>query len=182
MQKILDSPKNDGVLELIACRPKAGERETLETAELHLAEGVVGDNWKMRGAADKTANPDMQVTVMNSRVIALLADDKAHWPLAGDQLYVDFDLSIENLPPGSKVGIGSAILQISPQPHTGCKKFLARFGQDALEFVNSAIGKQLRLRGLNARIVQPGIIRVGDKVRKLTSEKNTQMPNDEILK
>jgi hypothetical protein len=168
--EILRSPKNDGVLEMIVRRPNTGDREIMQTAELNLAEGLVGDNWKSRGSSStpgKSANPDTQITIMNSRVIALLARDRNAWPLAGDQLYVDLDLSFDNLPPGAQIAIGSAILEISDHPHTGCKKFLSRFGADAVQFVNSDTGKQLRLRGLNARIVQPGTISSGDKVRKL---------------
>jgi MOSC domain-containing protein YiiM len=106
---------------------------------------------------------------MNSRVIALLAGDKERWPLAGDQLYVDLDLSVDNLPPGTRLNFGSAVVEVSDRPHTGCKKFAARFGLDALQFVNSPQGKQLRLRGLHARVVQPGVIRVGDIVEVLPS-------------
>ncbi|HZV36794.1 MAG TPA: MOSC domain-containing protein, partial [Verrucomicrobiae bacterium] len=135
--------------------------------ELNPNDGLAGDNWKLRGSSEKAPNPAMQITVMNSRAIALVAGDKSNWPLAGDQLYVDLDLSIDNLPPGAQLAIGAAIIEISPHPHTGCKKFLARFGEDAVQFVNSPQGKQLWLRGLNARIVQPGTIRIGDKVRKL---------------
>lgn len=167
MSVILQSPKSEGSLEMIACRPSISVREILQTAELNLSEGLVGDNWKERSnSPEKPPNPDMQLTVMNSRVIELIAGDKARWPIAGDQLYVDMDLSIENLPAGTQVEIGSAIIQISPQPHTGCKKFLARFGEDALQFVNSPEGKRMRLRGLNARIVRPGVVRVGDRLRK----------------
>lgn len=167
LDEILRSPKSEGSLEMIVRRPQTGEREILETAELNLTDGLAGDNWKARSSPEKPANPAMQITIMNARVIALLTPDKSRHPLAGDQLYVDFDLSVENLPAGAQLGIGTAILEISPQLHTGCKKFLARFGEDALQFVNSPQGKQLRLRGLNARIVRPGVVRKGDKVRKL---------------
>jgi MOSC domain-containing protein YiiM len=109
----------------------------------------------------------MQLNLINARLIALLAQDKARWPLAGDQLYVDLDLSEENLPPGTRLTIGAAVIEVTDQPHTGCKKFAARFGADAVKFVNSPEGKALHLRGINAKVVQGGTIRAGDTVRKI---------------
>jgi hypothetical protein len=138
--------------------------------ELHLSEGLVGDSWITRSSSrtpDGSPHPDMQLNVMNSRVIALVAGDKDRWQLAGDQLYIDLDLSAENLPAGTQLSIGSAVIAVSPQPHTGCHKFVSRFGLDAVKFVNSAVGKELHLRGINARVVQSGTIRVGDVVRKI---------------
>ena len=157
---------------MIVRRPATGEREILHTAELDLEHGLVGDSWKARGSnstPDKSANRDMQLTLMNSRVIALLAREKDRWPLAGDQLYVDMDLSLEHLPPGTQLGFGSAVLEVTAPPHTGCKKFKERFGQEAMQFVNSPVGLQLRLRGMNARIVRAGVVRVGDKVKKISA-------------
>jgi MOSC domain-containing protein YiiM len=110
----------------------------------------------------------MQLNIMNARVIALVAREKERWQLAGDQLFVDLDLSAENLPPGTRLALGSAVLAVTDQPHTGCKKFMARFGLEALEFISSPVGKQLNLRGINARVVQPGAIRVGDVMKKLS--------------
>ncbi len=80
---------------------------------------------------------------------------------------VDLDLSVDNLPPGTLLALGSAQIEVTAQPHTGCDKFAARFGREAAKWVNSSTGRPLRLRGLNARVVQPGAIRVGDSVRKL---------------
>jgi MOSC domain-containing protein YiiM len=113
------------------------------------------------------AHPDAQINIMNARVIPLVAQATEHWPLAGDQLYLDLNLSDDNLPPGSKVAIGSAVLEVAAKAHLGCNKFLTRFGADACRFVNSAVGKQLHLRGLNAKVVHPGTVRVGDIARKL---------------
>jgi MOSC domain-containing protein YiiM len=113
----------------------------------------------------------MQINIMSARVIALVAMDRERWPLAGDQLFVDLDLSAHNLPPGTRLGIGEAVLEVTPLPHTGCAKFMARFGIDAVKFVNSPEGKELRLRGLNARVVQSGSIRAGDPVRKLPRDR-----------
>jgi MOSC domain-containing protein YiiM len=109
----------------------------------------------------------MQLTVMNARVIALVAQSKERWPLAGDQLFIDLDLSADNLPPGTRLSIGSAVIEVTEQPHTGCQKFMARFGQAALRFINSPTGKQLQLRGVNAKVVHSGMIRVGDVVKKM---------------
>ena len=169
LEKIRQSPKDAGVLELIVRRPKTGAREILEEGQLDLIEGLVGDNWKTRGSfltTDGAAHPDMQLNVMNSRVIALVAQHPDRWPLAGDQLFVDLDLSAENLPPETKLMLGSAVIEVTKQPHTGCAKFVDRFGLDAVKFVNSAEGKRLHLRGINARVVLPGVIRVGDIVKK----------------
>jgi MOSC domain len=170
LDTIRQSPKDEGVIALIVRRPQVDAREVLEEGELHLVEGLVGDTWKVRGSSrtpDGVAHPDMQLNVMNARVIALLAREKDRWPLAGDQLFIDMDVSSENLPPGTRLALGSAVIEITDQPHTGCKKFEARFGLDALKLVNSPVGRQLRLRGVNARVTQPGVIRVGDLVKKL---------------
>jgi MOSC domain-containing protein YiiM len=168
--EILGSPKDEGRLEMIVRRPRAGEREVLEEGLLDLAEGLVGDNWKDRGSSrtpDGSPHPDMQLNVMNSRVLALVARDRGRWELAGDQLLVDMDLSEENLPAGTRLALGSAVIEVTAQPHTGCKKFVERFGLDALKFVNAPERKGLRLRGLNARVVRPGVIRPGAAVRKI---------------
>lgn len=164
---VLESPRDQGVLELIVRRPRIDAREVLETAELDTGVGLIGDNWRTRGGSysgGPAADPDTQVTMMNARVIELLAGEKDRWALAGDQLYVDLDLSRDNLPPGTRVSIGSAVLEISARPHTPCKKFAVRYGVDAYKFVNSAEGRRLCLRGVNAIVVQSGTVRVGDGV------------------
>jgi len=170
VELIRQAPKDGGVLDLIVRRPQSEAREVLVEGQLDLVEGLVGDNWRTRGSsrtADGSAHPDMQLNIMSSRAIALVAQAKERWQLAGDQLFLDMDLSAENLPPGTRLALGSAVIEVTPEPHTGCKKFVTRFGLDAMQFVNSPIGKALRLRGLNAKVVQPGAIRVGDVARKL---------------
>jgi hypothetical protein len=170
LDDIRRSPKDAGRLELIVRRPEVEERETLLEGELDLEQGLVGDNWKRRGSSrmpDGSAHPDMQLNIMNARVIALLAQDAGRWQLAGDQLFLDLDLSVDNLPPGTQLALGSAIIAITDQPHRGCAKFSARFGPDALKFVNSAVGRELNLRGVNARVVRPGRIRMGDVASKI---------------
>ncbi len=167
---IRESPAKTGVLEMIVRRPAVDEREALEEGELDLTQGLVGDTWIDRGSnrtEDGTSHPDMQLNIMNARTVQLVAQDRDRWQLAGDQLYVDLDLSEANLPPGTRLALGDAIIQVTDQPHAGCKKFVARFGMDAVKFVNSPMGKELHLRGINAKVVQPGRIRVGDVVTKL---------------
>lgn len=167
---IRQSPMDQGRLELIVRRPAINAREVLEEGALDLVEGLVGDTWNIRGStrtSDGTSHPDMQLNVMNVRMIALAAPDKDRWQLAGDQLFIDMDLSAENMPPGTRLALGAAVIEVTDQPHNGCKKFVERFGLDAMKFVNSPVGKQLRLRGINAKVVQPGIIRVGDVVQKV---------------
>ena len=170
MEHIQQSPKDSGLVRMIVRRPRDDEREVVESAELDLAEGMVGDNWKRRGSKhmpDGSANPDAQITVMNARTIELVAQEPERWCLAGDQLYIDMDLSDENLPAGTRLAIGSAVIEVTAQPHTGCRKFSDRFGVDAMKFVNSPEGKRLRLRGINTRVVQGGFLRAGDVVKKL---------------
>ena len=169
-ENIYLSPKDDGRIDMIVRRPDVEKREVLHEAKLDLTEGLVGDNWKTRGSAgtaDGSAHPEMQINIMNSRVIALLAQERERWQLAGDQLFLDMDLSDKNLPAGTRLALGTAVIEITAMPHSGCKKFSARFGQDAIKFVNSPLGKELHLRGLNAKVVQSGIIQVGDVVKKI---------------
>ncbi|HEY8527944.1 MAG TPA: MOSC domain-containing protein [Acidimicrobiales bacterium] len=163
------APADDGRLELIVRRPAVGEREELAEGQLDTAEGLVGDSWRARGSRRGPADPDAQITLMNARAALLVAVDPARRALAGDQLYVDLDLSESNLPPGTRLAIGDAVIELSAKPHTGCAKFSARFGKEALRFVNSPEGRKLRLRGANARVVVGGTVRAGDRVRKLGS-------------
>ncbi len=170
LDQIRQAPADHGRLELIVRRPQIDAREVLEVGELDIIQGLVGDTWQSRGSSrtdDGSAHPDMQLNIMNSRTTALVAQEQERWPLAGDQLYVDLDLSEANLPPGTRLAIGSAIIEVTAIPHNGCKKFVARFGLDAMKFVNSPVGKALHLRGINAKVVQSGTIRVGDTVKKL---------------
>ena len=169
IEYIRQSPKDNGVLKMIVRRPMEDEREVIAEGELSLAEGLNGDNWKARSNShtpDGSANPESQVTLMNARAIELLAQQMERWSLAGDQLYIDMDLSDENLPAGTRLTIGSAILEVSAQPHSGCKKFSSRFGVEAMKFVNSPEGRRLHLRGINTRVIQSGCIRAGDVVKK----------------
>ncbi len=171
LEHIRRAPKDEGAIELIVRRPAVDQREVLAEARLDVAEGLIGDNWRARGSRsmpDGAANPEMQLNVMSARAVAVVAPTRERWSLAGDQLFLDFDLSVENLPIGTRLALGEAIIEVTAPPHTGCAKFAARFGRDAHLFVNSPTGKALRLRGLNARVVQSGTIRAGDRVRKLS--------------
>lgn len=167
LDEIRRSPTSQGRLEMIVRRPAVGAREVLAEGQLDLAVGLVGDTWEKRGSTrtpDGSRHPDMQINLMNARAVALIAQDRARWPLAGDQLFVDLNLSAANLPPGSRLEIGTAVLEVTAQPHTGCAKFVERFGLDAMKFVNSPVGRELCLRGINARVVRPGVIREGDRI------------------
>lgn len=165
------SPHDEGTVALIVCRPDLGVRQVLAQAEVSEASGVVGDNWFTRGSKrteDGSAHPEMQITLMNSRIIHLIAQDEARWQLAGDQFFVDFDLSEANLPVGQRIALGDeVILEISTLPHTGCQKFTERFGSGAIKFVNSPAGREARYRGINARVIQGGTVTQGDVIRKL---------------
>ena len=170
LDAICQSPKDRGVLDLIVRRPRVDAREVLEHGELHVVKGLVGDRWSDRLSSwipGHLPPPDTQLNVMNSRVIALIAQDKSRWPLAGDQLFVDLDLAAANVPVGTRLALGEAVIEVTPEPHTGCHKFVARFGVDAMKFVNSPVGRRLQLRGINAKVVLPGRIQVGDAVNKL---------------
>jgi MOSC domain-containing protein YiiM len=170
LDTIISSPKNVAVLDLIVRRTGVGLREVVSEARLDESGGLVGDHWLQRGSSrtpDGRAHPEMQITIMNSRLITLIAGKKERWPIAGDQLFVDLDLSVSNLPIGTRLKINEAVIEITAAPHTGCSKFKARFGADALAFVNSKVGLDLRLRGANARIIKGGVIQVGNAVAKL---------------
>jgi MOSC domain-containing protein YiiM len=162
------APRRAGRLELIVRLPAVDEREILSEAALDAVIGLVGDGWHERGSSrtlDGGPNPESQVTLISTRVLRAIEPDEARWPLAGDQLYVDFDLGEEALPPGTRIAVGSALLEVSEQPHTGCAKFSARFGSDALRWINSPVGRSLRMRGMNTRVVVGGTVRIGDVVR-----------------
>jgi MOSC domain-containing protein YiiM len=163
LEHIRRSPLEQGRVELIVRRPAENAREPLMEATLDCAGGLVGDRW-VAGSAHR----DTQLTLMNARVALLVAGQLDRRQLAGDQIYVDFDLSEENIPPGTRLEIGSAVIEVTGAPHLGCHKFAERFGPEARQFVNSPVGRQLRLRGLNAKIIVPGTVRVGDLVRKVT--------------
>ena len=168
LDTVREAPTDRGTLELVVVRPEVGEREVLDEATLDLDDGVVGDRWRNAGrSGGRPANVNAQVTLMSARAAALVAGERERWPLAGDQLYVDLDLSGENLPPGTRLGLGSAIVEVTDEPHTGCKKFTERFGLDAMVFVNSPEGRALNLRGINTRVVEAGTVRVGDAVTTL---------------
>ena len=170
LDHILASPSSGGKLEMIAARPAVGERKQLEEATLDDQQGLVGDNWKDRSSTrtpDGSANPDAQLTIINSRLVNAVSGSKSRWELAGDQLVVDIDLSHDNLPVGSRLQIGSAIVELTAEPHTGCVKFATRFGNAALRFVSGPVAMQQRRRGANAKIVKSGTVSVGDVATKV---------------
>lgn len=159
---IRQSPQDAGRLDAIVIRPAAGEREILQRVEISPERGVHGDRWPL-----VSKNADVQVTLMNSRAVELIAQSADRWALAGDQLYVDFDLSEDNVPAGTLLTVGSVVLEASAKDHTGCTKFSARFGSDAYKFVNSPEGARMNLRGINAKVIKAGVVQVGDTLRKI---------------
>jgi hypothetical protein len=170
LEAIRQSPRDAGELKMIVRRPDLGVREELDTGDLDVVDGLVGDTWRKRSSrrtADGSPHPDMQLNLMNTRVVALVAQDPSRWALAGDQLFVDLDLSEVNLPAGTRLALGSAVIEVTAEPHTGCAKFVSRFGVDAMKFVNGTIGRELNLRGINAKVIAGGRIRVGDIARKI---------------
>lgn len=167
LDHVRSSPTDAGTVALVVRRPADGEREVLAHATLDPVDGLVGDNWRTRGSRhtpDGSAEPDKQLNVMNIRLAELLAREPDRVALAGDQLYLDLDLSVANLPAGTHLAIGDAVIEVTPPPHTGCAKFTQRFGLDAVRFVNSPPSRELRLRGLCARVVAGGTIATGDAV------------------
>jgi len=169
LDDIRRAPLDVGEIQLIVARPDTGERVALDEADLDTALGLVGDSWFVRGSSatpDGSANPEAQLTIMNARAVAAVAGERAYWALAGDQVYADLDISITNLPPGTRLRLGTALVEVSAKPHTGCAKFTQRFGLDAMRWVNNDEGKELRLRGMNCRVLEPGRFAIGDTITK----------------
>ena len=167
---IRQAPVDEGDVVMIIARPITGGREILERCELNQKSGLLGDNWQARGdkhTVDGTSDTGRQLTIMNARTIRAITDSEARWPDAGDQFFVDFDLSDENLPSGTQLAIGEAVVEVTALPHLGCQKFGDRFGKDANQFVNSNTGKTLNIRGINVKVIKPGSVSKGNSIRKL---------------
>ena len=164
--QVLSSPSDTGPVEMIVARPDVDQREVLDQASLIVGKGLKGDNYLQRPGRDGVPHPEAQLNLMNARAVDLVAQgDRSRWQLAGDQFFVDFDLTESNAPAGTRLSLGTAIIEVSAKPHTGCKKFAARFGNDAARWINAKDGT--RLRGINAMVVQAGVVRQGDAITKL---------------
>jgi MOSC domain-containing protein YiiM len=163
LDKIRRSPHDEGTLALIVRRPAPSEREVLGEGTLDASLGLVGDRWSA-----SPADPRTMLTLMNARSVAAVARSRDRWALAGDQLFVDLNLGYANLPPGTRLAVGAAVIEVTEVPHRGCGKFIRRFGLDASKFVNSPVGRELNLRGINARVLTGGMVRAGDQISKLS--------------
>lgn len=173
MENVLAAPKDQGVLKMIVRRPKVNKREKIESGTLDIENGLIGDNWLTRGSSrtdNGLGHPEMQLNLMNCRFTELIAGSRERMPLAGDQMYVDLDLSPANLPPGTRLKIGEATIEITAIPHLGCKKFVERFGIDAMKYANSEFGRSHNLRGVNAKVVHGGKISTGDSIEVIRTE------------
>jgi MOSC domain-containing protein YiiM len=164
---ILAAPKDAGPIEMIVRRPGENEREVVQSGDLSTEGGLAGDDWVNRVDENGEPHHAAQLTLMNARVADAVAVTRDRWPLAGDQIFVDMDISVENLPPGARIKVGEAVVEISHVPHTGCAKFAGRFGSEALRFANVGVGRENRFRGVNAFVVENGAFAVGDKITKL---------------
>ena len=165
---VLSSPNDNGTLEMIVRRPAENKRQVVESGFLSVENGLVGDNWLIRGSSrtdNGLGHPEMQLNLMNWRFVNLIAGSRERVQLAGDQLFVDLDLSPDNIPPGTQLSIGDAIIGITAIPHLGCKKFVERFGIDAMKYANSDFGRSHNLRGVNAKVAKAGDITVGDSIQ-----------------
>ena len=170
LPQIREAPAGTGTIQLIVRRPAENAREVLDEARINDAEGIEGDTWNQRGtslSADGGPHPNKQITIMNSRAAEAVIGPIERWPLAGDQIYADLDIGHEALPADTQLSIGTAVVEVAVEPHTGCAKFAARFGREALRFVNTGEGSSLRLRGVNCRVIQPGTVKVGDSVTQI---------------
>ena len=170
LPEILASPKDEGTLRAIVIRPARGERRDLASCEISARLGVHGDHWSKgcwKSTEDGRPHPDVQICMMNARWIQLIAQERSNWPPAGDNFFVDMDLTPDNMPPGTRLAIGTAVIGTTDTPHSGCASFIDRYGRDACIFVNTGEGKRLRLRGIYARVVQDGRVSAGDRVVKL---------------
>ncbi|MBL1275715.1 MAG: hypothetical protein COB30_006485 [Ectothiorhodospiraceae bacterium] len=181
MDWVLAAPKDNGRVELLVVRPAVNQRETPQQVMFTPQLGVVGDNWLAdcwKKRPNGESDPEVQVAIMNARMIEVLTQDKALWPLAGDQLFVDLDLSENNLAVGDRLQIGATVLEITAEPHQGCGKFKQRFGAKAMAFVNSTTGDAHRLRGVYAKIVREGMVSVLDSITKLDDKKTGGQEGD----
>ena len=171
LPEILQAPKDNGTLAAIVIRPEPARTGGTGKLRSQPEAGYAGDNWASgcwKTTYDGAPHPDVQICIMNARCIALIAQDRGNWAPAGDNLFIDMDLTPDNVPPGTQLAIGTAVIEITDTPHNGCESFIARYGRDACIFVNTREGKRLRLRGIYGRIVRDGRLAVGDSARKVT--------------
>jgi MOSC domain-containing protein YiiM len=176
MLKDLSGENSDnGHVAMLMRRSEGGRREVLERVELSPEAGIPGDAWV------RAQNPkrDMQIAVMQKNVAELIANGQP-LPLFGDCLILDLDLATANLPAGSRLRVGSAILEVTPEPHNGCRKFRARFGDDALRFVSMRELRHRNLRGIYMRVAEAGEVRTGDAVAVLSRPGSVDVTTDQV--
>jgi hypothetical protein len=175
LDHIIASPSDVGTVELVVARPTTGARIVLESAELRPGVGLLGDNYLERGSSKPDggpADPLAELNVMSARALeAVAGTDRERWALAGDQLIVEFDLSEANCPAGTRLAVGTAVIEVTTKPHNGCAKFADRYGIDAARWINSR--KDLRLRGLCAIVVAAGEVTPGCSIEQLSGQRDT---------
>lgn len=170
LPQVTAGPKDHGELKAIFVRPGPGQRLDVSSVAISSAGGLEGDHWAKgcwKSLPDGSPDPDVQVFIMNARFLDLIAQERSHWASCGNSFVADMDLGADNLPVGTRLKAGSAELEITAVPGTGCEAFIEWYGRDACVFVNTGEGKKNRLRGVYARVVKDGVVRIGDTLTKI---------------
>ncbi|MFT5632095.1 MAG: hypothetical protein ACI9HB_003282 [Gammaproteobacteria bacterium] len=170
LSTILAAPKSGAIVEQLCLRPGFSERSFPELLELTVAGGIIGERWTKAPwltLSDGTPDPRIQVSILSKRVMDLCWRDRENTHHPGDTMIVDMDLGVENLPNGTRLGIGSAVVEVSDKFNTACIKWQGRYGAESLRWLNLRKNRDYRLRGILCRIVQDGVVRLGDELARV---------------